>query len=146
MDIAVEFRELIATLNKAGVEYAVCGGFALAMHGHPRATMDIDVVTTADNVDRIKAIAAGCGYTLTGGLFHFQNGKLWAHRVTKIVGEDPCILDILVPEDGEPIRGMEMTFMGERVPVVTRNALIQLKRQAGRPQDLADLEKLEDNP
>lgn len=143
MDIAVEFRELIAALNRAGVEYAVCGGFALAMHGHPRATVDIDVVTTGENVERIKTVAKGLGYTLTGGLFHFKNGDLRVHRVTKIVGEEPCMLDILVPGEGATIRGLEMNFMGETIPVVTRDSLIALKRTAGRPQDLADLEKLE---
>ena len=146
MDIAVEFRELIAALNRAGVEYAVCGGFALAMHGHPRATMDIDIVTTSENVERIKAVAAGLGYTLTGGLFRFEGGRLWVHRVTKIIGEEPCMLDILVPDEGMDFRGIEMSFLGETVPVVTRSALIELKRNAGRPQDLADIEKLEGKP
>lgn len=146
MDIAAEFRDLVAALNAAGVDYAVCGGFALAMHGHPRATMDIDIVTTAENVDRIKAIAAGCGYTLTGGLFSFRGDKLWIHRVTKIVGDEPCMLDILVPEPGLRLEVVKMDLAGEKIPVVSRETLIGLKRDTGRPQDLADIQKLEDCP
>lgn len=143
MDIAVEFREIIAALNRAGVDYAVCGGFALAMHGHPRATIDIDVVTTSDQVERIKAIAAGLGYTLTGGLIPLDKGRMWLHRVTKVVGEDFCILDILIPEAGSEPEMEIGIFMGERVPVISRESLIAMKRKAGRGQDLEDIKKLE---
>ena len=48
-----EFKSITAALNDAGIDYAVCGGWAMAIHGLPRATMDIDLLVLADDLDRI---------------------------------------------------------------------------------------------
>ena len=53
LDIYHEFERLIAALNERRIEYAVCGGLAMAIHGVPRSTIDIDVLINAKTARQI---------------------------------------------------------------------------------------------
>jgi len=59
IDFLDEFIRIVAALEASGVEYAVCGGWALALHGAARATDDIDLVVTASGVDAARETARG---------------------------------------------------------------------------------------
>lgn len=63
LDLFDEFVTLTNALNERGVAYAVYGGLALAVHGLPRATIDIDLLIPADALAEVLAIAAERGYT-----------------------------------------------------------------------------------
>ena len=76
----------------------------------------------------------------------FKEGTVEIRRVSKIVGEDVISLDLLlvtqhVEDVWEEREWKEVE--GEVIPIVSRNGLIKMKRQAGRSQDLTDIERLE---
>jgi hypothetical protein len=48
-----EFKSITQALNDAGIDYAVCGGWAMAIHGLPRATIDIDLLILGDDLERV---------------------------------------------------------------------------------------------
>lgn len=52
-----EFTDLVTALDRRKVDYAVCGGWAMTIHGCPRATMDIDVMILADDLDEAWQVA-----------------------------------------------------------------------------------------
>ena len=73
LDLIAEFEALVDAFEREGIEYAVCGGLSLAIHGHPRATMDIDVLVPSAIVPRAAEVARRRGFdiparTITFGL------------------------------------------------------------------------------
>src|SRR5436190_23461211 len=93
-----EFKSITEALNAAGIEYAVCGGWAMAIHGLPRATIDIDLLVLADDLARILKAANELGYDVEGLPLHFD---VEIRRVSKIVPELKQIitLDLLLVTD-----------------------------------------------
>ena len=61
-----ELRDLIAALSREGVEYALCGGIAMAIHGRPRATVDIDMLILGESLSDALRTAGNLGYTVRG--------------------------------------------------------------------------------
>ena len=75
MNLYDELRELVAALGQAGIDYAICGGVALAFHGHPRFTKDIDLLVREQDLDKVRKAVAACGFTVEGGRVPFRIGK-----------------------------------------------------------------------
>lgn len=150
MDFYEELVGLIEAFGKAAVDYAVCGGVALAIHGHPRFTKDIDLVVRAEDLERVRHVASKVGFSLTALPMTFDAGsskERQVHRVSKIEGEELLTLDLLVLR-GPGFHGVwedreEFAWRGRTVRAVSRRGLITMKRAAGRPQDLVDIEILE---
>lgn len=151
LDLIDELDALVVALDAARVEYALCGGLALAVHGHPRATMDIDMLVPAENLAPAVTVAKAAGFDVPARkmIFGLRTGTpRETQRISKL---DPdtnelLSLDLLVVGPGyeEVWAGrVESTWRGKRVVVVSREGLAIMKRIAGRPQDLADLAKLE---
>jgi hypothetical protein len=137
---------LTTSLDEAGIPYAVCGALALAIHGHPRATKDIEFLTAPEQIVALKAVARVHGFTLEALPMTFSSSAITIHRVSRLVGAQILTLDIL---DGSGVlapvwntRERLDTSRGS-VWVVSRQGLITMKLAAGRPQDLADLARLE---
>lgn len=141
-----ELRALIRSFNGHEVEFALCGGLAVAAHGLVRATQDIDFLIREESLEQAYSAAAEIGFDIRGLDISFKERTVEIRRVSKIVGEDVISLDLLLVtsavEDVWEGR-MEREFVGEAISVVSREGLIKMKRQAGRPQDLADIERLE---
>jgi len=141
-----ELRQVVASFNKHEIDFALCGGLAVAAHGLVRATQDIDFLIRPDSLETAYKAAAEAGYDIRGLDISFKDRTVEIRRVSKVVGEDVVSLDLLlvtplvedVWQDRESLE-----FMGETLFVVSRDGLIKMKRQAGRPQDLADIERLE---
>ena len=53
LDLAAELAAIVAALDEAGIPYALCGGLAVAVHGHARATQYIDLLVLPEDVGRI---------------------------------------------------------------------------------------------
>lgn len=139
-----EFKAITSSLNEAGIDYAVCGGWAMAIHGLPRATMDIDLLVLAVDLEKILAVARHLGYDVEGLPLHFD---IEIRRISKIDKDTKKLitLDLLLVADDI----MDIWSAREDVKwregftrVVSKNGLIKMKRLAGRTQDMADIEKL----
>lgn len=142
-----ELSGLISALNEDEIEYAVCGGLALAIHGFARATLDIDILIEAESLEKAYKIGAEAGYDIRGLDISFKEKAVEIRRVSKIdVNGEVLSLDLLLvtPQVQDVWEGREkIDFLGNRLSVVSRKGLIKMKRLAGRPQDLADIERLE---
>ncbi len=152
---------IFAALNQAGVRYLVVGGLAVVAHGYVRTTEDVDLVIglEPENIRRGLAALVHVGYRMGVPVTAEQFAdagmreqwrkekemvvlKMWSdtHRRTPI--------DIFVYEpfdmDQELGRAAKVALSDELdVPVVSLPALLAMKREAGRPQDLADIDELE---
>jgi len=145
MEVQPDFRELLALLNAHGVEYVVVGGYALAFHGAPRYTADLDILVKADPGNSARIIEAL-------GLFGFEGAGLTPSdfqqpdRVVQL-GVPPVRVDILTSLTGV---SWEEVFSGRvegaygNVPVhyIGRDQLVANKRALWRKRDLADIEAL----
>jgi len=142
-----DFRDLLAAFLEAGVRFLVVGAHAMAVHGVPRATGDLDVWIAPDagNVDRAWAALLRFGAPLAAmGVTRADLGR--PDQVVQ-VGLPPRRIDILTSisglgfEDAWPDRVTHETE-GLAVPFLGRAALVRNKRASGRAKDLADLEAL----
>ena len=153
LDLIAELEGLIDAFDRDGIEYALCGGIALGVHGYVRATRDIDMLVPAEQLDRALVTAKACGFDVPGRkmVFGLKAGTpREIHRVSKL---DPDTGE-LMPLDLMAVAHEYVSVWADRtkvlwrqrnLAVVSREGLATMKRLAGRPQDLADLAKLEGN-
>ena len=148
LDLYDEFSTLIGALEAAGVEYAVCGGLAMAVHGFPRATIDVDLVVPTNAAERVLACARDLGYTIPADPMSFAGGAVEIRRVTKIdaASGDRLSLDLLLVTPAiEHVWNERTRVRWERgeLWVVSRQGLVSLKRLRGSGQDQDDIKRLE---
>lgn len=152
LDLIAELEALVESFERGGVEYALCGGLAVAVHGHPRATMDIDVLVQAEQLASAIQVARGLGFDIPARktVFGLRAGTpREMQRVSKLDPETSELmsLDLLVVGPGleEVWDGRIVVPWRERdIAIVSRVGLVMMKRLAGRPQDLADIAALEE--
>ncbi len=143
-----EFGSLIDALNQRGIDYAVCGGVAVAFHGYPRFTKDIDILIRSVDLDRALQVAKDLGFILPSGRIPFDVGKPTEreiYRISKAEGEELLTLDLLVvaPVFESAWKDRErFEWQKREVGMVSHEGLIKMKEIAGRPQDLVDIERL----
>lgn len=143
-DIDAELEAIVSALEAAELPYAICGGVAVAVHGHPRATTDIDMIVPAEHLDEILRTVRGLGYVLVAAPMHFSSG-IEVRRVSRIEGGELFTLDVMpvTPALREVWEGRQsVRWRGNPLRIVSREGLFSMKRLAGRAQDLADLEAL----
>jgi hypothetical protein len=146
VDFFQELKQLVATLESRKIDYALCGGVALAIHGAPRATQDIDVLLQRRDIERLREAAGACGFTLESVPVEFSSG-VSIQRFTKLIDGQPLMLDVLfVGGFVETVWAdrQQAEFDGGLVRVVSREGLIALELAAGRPQDVADVKRLQE--
>jgi hypothetical protein len=142
-----DFVEMLAALSAAGAEYLVVGAYALAAHGRPRATGDLDIWVrpTRENARRVWAALQAFGAPLG----ELTQDDLASGDLVFQIGVAPSRIDLLTGvtglafDEAWPTR-VSLTLEGVAVPVIGREALIRNKRALGRPRDLADVAELEE--
>jgi hypothetical protein len=149
LDLYDEFTTLIGVLEAAHADYAVCGGLAMAIHGFPRATIDVDLVVPPDAVESVLACARGIGYAIPAHPMSFAGGAVDIRRVSKVDAgsHDLLSLDLLVVTPAiAPIWNERTRVRWERgeLWVVSRQGLANLKRLRGSGQDQDDIKRLEE--
>lgn len=149
LDLLDEFRALAAALDAGAVEFAVCGGLAVAVHARPRATLDVDLLVPRDQLERAREIARELGYRIDAGLLVIRKDVIEMYRVSKPDPEtgDLLSLDLLVvtPALATVWETRERVAWAEgALPVVSREGLISMKRLRANGQDLDDIRELED--
>lgn len=148
IDLFEEFRDLLVELADAEADFAVVGGHAVAFHGHPRATKDLDVLVraTAANAERVYRALAAFGAPLEA--FDVAQEDFATYDGVLQIGVPPRRIDLLnriagVSFDDVIREGATFEIDARTIHVIGRRALLANKRAAGRPQDLADVEALE---
>jgi hypothetical protein len=98
LDLYEELKSIVQKLNESRVDYALCGGLALALFGIPRATVDIDILIQRESLEGVQALARGGGYIMRAHPMAFAGGAVEIHRVSKKDEEtgDCFSLDFLV--------------------------------------------------
>jgi hypothetical protein len=143
-----ELDAIRAELARDGIEYAVCGGIAMAVHGFTRATEDIDLFIRPEDYLRVKAAAGRLGFTFEAHPMTLSGGAMEIRRVSKIDSEDGDVLTLdllLVTPASEDVWATRQSigWRGEPISVVSREGLIALKRFRSSDQDLVDIRHLE---
>ena len=147
-DLFNEFRSLVAALDRNQIDYALCGGLAMAVHGRARATVDIDLLILSDSLDAAKDIAAELGYNIRGLDMSFAKGAVEIRRLSKIDSESGHVLSLdflLVTPQIQGIweRRVKAKWQDGTISVVSREGLIALKSLRNSVQDQADIAVLE---
>ena len=151
MSFDLEKELMVATkaLAETGVSYALCGGLALAVHGHPRATKDIDFLVPAGSVGTGLEALGRAGFTLRAG--PIPPGTAGPHpqrrfRATKVSGGARLTVDLLEVSASDASAWdtrVSLEWKGQPRSVVSRQGLIDMKRLSTRLKDRADVETLE---
>jgi hypothetical protein len=139
---------MLSALSAEGAEFLIVGAYALAAHGLPRATGDLDIwINKApENVERVWKALLRFGAPLDA----LEPLDLLKPDLVFQIGVAPQRIDLLTSIDGLnfgqawPDR-VDTEVAGLRIPVISRAHLVRNKRASGRPHDLADVAWLEEN-
>lgn len=150
----LRLHELLQRLTEREVDFVVVGGVAVILQASPRLTKDLDICYAQEqaNLDRLGAVLIELGARLRGvdeDLPFVPDGRLLRQTQILTLTTVDGGLDLLVEPDGSPgypalrRRADQIDVDGIVVRVASVEDLIAMKRAAGRPQDLVDLESLE---
>mgnify|MGYP001821857744 FL=1 len=145
MEVQKDFKEFLALLNVHEVDFMIVGGYALAYHGAPRYTGDIDVFVKPDrkNAQRIIKVLEEFGFSsLDLSIDDFQNED----NVVQL-GLPPVRIDIITSISGvswEQADTTKVPGLYGNVPVnyIGKEQYVANKKAIGRAKDIADIEAL----
>jgi predicted nucleotidyltransferase len=151
IELPDDFKDVLVELYDAEADFVVIGGYAVAYHGYPRATKDIDILVRPEpnNAERVYRALAAFGaplatFEVTAADFATYDGVLQ-------IGLPPVRVDLLnraagIDFDEAIADAGSFELEGRSIPVIGLRALLKNKRAAGRPQDLTDVAALETVP
>ena len=141
-----DFKEFIESLNSKGVEYLIVGGYAVSFHGYPRYTGDMDVWvgTSKDNAMKLVLALKDFGMDSLG----LKAEDFVTPDTFVQLGYAPYRIDIITTLSDAPFsdcltRAVVVKREGVTLRFIGLDDLKQVKRLAGRPKDLIDLENLQ---
>jgi hypothetical protein len=149
-DLYEELRKVISAFDENEIDYALCGGLAMAVYDHPRATIDIDMLISPEAFELIPEIATKLGYTIRGLDMSFANGAVEIRRVSKIHPTTGHVLSLDLLLVTPAIRDVwesrtEADMEGSKLSVVSRRGLIALKELRRSGRDLDDIAALKED-
>ena len=139
---------MLSGLSDSGVEFLLVGAYAMAAHGHPRATGDLDIWVRANPENAVKVLVALSRF---GAPLHdLTIEDLSTPGIIFQIGVEPSRIDILTEISGVTFsdaweRKISIEMNGCSMSVIGLEDLIKNKRAAGRAKDIADVETLERN-
>jgi predicted nucleotidyltransferase len=141
-----DYKEMLQCLLEENVRFLLVGAYALAVHGFPRATKDIDffVWATPENASNLMRALARFG----APLHDISETDFSSEGIIFQIGNSPRRIDIITNISGVKFEHAyanktAISIEGIEVPVISLEDLIANKRASGRTQDRADIEKLE---
>ena len=141
-----DYKEMLQCLLEENVRFLLVGAYAVAVHGFPRATKDIDffVWATPENAANLMRALAKFGAPLDD----ISESDFSSEGIIFQIGNSPRRIDIITNISGIQFEHayanrQATSIEGIEVPVISLQDLIANKRASGRMQDLADIEKLE---
>ena len=146
-------QKIIRSLEKHDVPYVLIGGYAVALHGVVRGTIDIDIVIALEQRAFVSAEMALHDIGLVSRLpvsaqevFSFRNEYIKNRNLIAWSFYNPNnpleVVDILLLEDAQKMRTVSKLAFGLSIQVAAIDELIRIKKIAGRPQDLEDIKAL----
>lgn len=141
-----DFVEMLSALCDAGAEFLIVGAHAMAVHGRPRATGDLDIWVrpAPENAERVWAALEVFG----APLHELSKDDLSTTDVVFQIGLPPSRIDLMTSISGVKFEAawagrVRLRIDDVEVMVIGRDELIQNKRAVGRPRDVADVAELE---
>lgn len=145
--------QIADALKKHGVDYALVGGYAVALHGAVRGTVDIDIVIPLKQSAFTKAeqalteiglqprlpVSANEVFLFREEYIKNKNLIAWSFSNPKNPTE---IVNIIITEDLNEMRPAVKKVMGKKIKVADITSLIAMKTRSGRPQDIEDVKAL----
>ncbi|MDP5121715.1 MAG: hypothetical protein NWQ46_08985 [Spirosomaceae bacterium] len=148
MTLDSDFIDFIQLLNQHKVDYLVVGGYAMAFHGRPRYTGDLDIWIniSQENASRMIAVLKEFGFSS----LPFTESDFLKENIINQIGYPPLRIDILTSVDGVSFIDAKKHFQTIEVDelkirFIGLAELIQNKKASGRKQDLVDIETLKKN-
>jgi hypothetical protein len=141
-----DYKDMLLALSGEKVRYLLVGAYAMAVHGYPRATMDIDiwVMPSPENADAVLRALSRFGAPLE----NLSKEDLQKDGTVFQIGVAPRRIDIITSASGLQFeetygRSLSVNVEGIEVRIPSIDDLIQNKKATGRTKDLADAEALE---
>ncbi len=146
--------DVVKALTSHHVEYAIVGGYAVALYGAVRGTVDLDLVLELDEANYCAAEKALISIGLASrvpvtakDVFHFREEYIHERNMIAWSFVDPSdrsrLVDIIITFAERKIPTTKIKALGMSIPVLQINALIAMKKTAGRAQDIQDISALE---
>lgn len=144
--LAKDFAEFIDLLNKHAVEYMVVGGYALAFHGKPRNTGDLDIWIENSEPNAVRMLEVVNDFGL--GSMGFTKEDFMKEGYISQIGYPPLRIDILNSIDGVRFREAYANRKaidndGIKIAYIGRDEFIKNKQASGRAQDLIDIKVIQ---
>jgi len=141
-----DFKEMLQCLLDAKVEFLLVGGYAMAAHGYPRATKDIDLWVLPDPHNAVKVLCALAAFG--AAMEQISATDLTSAGSVLHLGVPPRRIDIITVADGVDFATCQANAVmveigGIQIPLISVSDLIANKLASGRPQDLVDAETLQ---
>jgi hypothetical protein len=143
-----DFKEMLSCLKDEGVDFIVVGAYALAAHGFPRATGDIDiwVRNSFENAQKVMRALTKFG----APVFRLSEEDFTAHDMIIQLGVEPCRIDLLTGIDGVEFdkawqNKLSITIDDLEIGILSKEDLLRNKLATGREKDQGDIVWLEKN-
>ncbi len=148
IELPDDFRDLLVELDEAGVDFVVVGGFAVAFHGHPRATKDIDILVRPERENAARTYRALAAFGAPLASFEVSEADFATYDGVLQIGLPPRRIDILTNVSGigfdeAAADAPTLEVDGRAIRIIGLAALLKNKRASAREQDLADVKALE---
>jgi predicted nucleotidyltransferase len=143
-----DFRDLLIELADAGVDFVIVGAFALAFHGAPRASGDIDIFVRPEPTNASRLVKALLRFGAPLDSAAVSEEDFARPGLVYLIGLPPRRIDILTEISGvsfdEAWASRESAEVdGRPVHIIGRETFLKNKAASGRPKDLADVARLE---
>ena len=145
LKLETDFIDFVNLCNKYEVEYLVIGGYAVSIHGYPRSTKDLDICIKISEENALKMVRVINDFGFAS-LKLTKEDFLKRDFITQL-GSEPVRIDILNDLDGVLfeeawLNKKVIDFDGSKINFIGYSELLKVKEKAGRPQDIADINKL----
>jgi hypothetical protein len=154
-EIKMLLYEIVEEFKKNKISFVVIGGYALALHGLVRATIDIDIILKINlsNYEKAEASLKKIGLTsripvraediVKMRVEYIENRNLLAWSFVDYKNPTRQV-DILIKKNIDEVEIETISVGGYKIPVATLKSLIELKEESARPQDLIDIKNIKE--
>jgi hypothetical protein len=148
-------ERLVKALNGSKIPYAIVGGVAVALHGAPRGTIDIDIVIkhTSEFFKSVETCLKGLGFlprlpVTANEIFNFKDEYISRRNLIAWSFYNPTnpleVIDIILTHDLSDMKAVNKKMGLSRLKVLSVEDLINMKEKSGRPQDIEDIKVLKE--